>query len=281
MTSLSISIIIPTKDSVKTINACLDSIFKQTFTSYEIIVLDAVSTDGTLELLQKLSNENDKLRIYSEKDKGTYDAMNKGVKLAKGKWLYFLGSDDQLYDQYVLEKLNEVMIKTTSKVIYGNVLIVGNTAWAKDGEIYAGKFTTSKLLNQNICHQAIFYRRELLLNEIPPYNLDYFKSADWDLNLHCWSKGAFEYVDCVISRYATEGISANSFDHKLSADFVNNVLRYFNFSLFDPLIDDPDFVYYKDVLKLQQKHHQIRYLLAKVESLFKRIMHKFVPSSKA
>lgn len=281
MTQPQISVIIPTKNSVKTIQACLASIFNQTFNSYEIIVLDAVSTDGTLEILQNLSGENDKLRIYSQKDKGTYDAMNKGVKLANGNWLYFLGSDDQLYDQNVLMKMSEVMLKTTSKAIYGSVLIVGDTAWAKDGDIYAGKFTTSKLLNQNICHQAIFYRRDLLLNEIPPYNLDYFKSADWDLNLLGWSKGAFEYVDCVIARYATDGISANSFDHKLSADFVKNVMGYFNFSLFDPLINNPDFVYYKDVLKLQREHQPLRYFMERMSSLIKRIIHKLVPVPKA
>lgn len=279
MTQPLISIIIPVKNSVQTIKACLESVFNQTFSSLEVLILDAVSTDGTLEEIKNFSKSEDRLRIYSEKDKGTYDAMNKGVQLAKGKWLFFLGSDDQLFDQLVLEKISKVMSHTKAKVVYGNVLIVGDTAWAKDGEIYAGKFTTSKLLNQNICHQAIFYQRDFLAKEIPPYNLDYFKSADWDLNLHCWSKGEFAYTDCIISRYATDGISANSHDHKLSVDFVSNVIKYFGFTLFDPLINHQDFVYYKDVLKLQKERNPFRYLTCRLKSVFLRIIHKFVPSA--
>lgn len=274
-----ISIIIPVKNSVQTIKKCLKSIFDQTFSSFEVLILDAVSTDGTLEEINSFNKKDDRLRIYSEKDRGTYDAMNKGIRLAKGKWLFFLGSDDQLYDQQVLEKISKVLSHSNAKVVYGNVLIVGDTAWAKDGEIYAGRFTTSKLLNQNICHQAIFYQSDLLTKELTPYNLDYFKSADWDLNLHCWSKGEFTYTDCIIARYATGGISADSYDHQLSADFVKNVMKYFGFTLFDPLINNPDFVYYKDVLKLQKEKYPLRYLIAKLNSVFLRIIHKFVPSS--
>jgi glycosyltransferase involved in cell wall biosynthesis len=131
MTQPLISIIIPVKNSVQTIKACLESVFNQTFSSLEVLILDAVSTDGTLEEIKNFSKSEDRLRIYSEKDKGTYDAMNKGVQLAKGKWLFFLGSDDQLFDQLVLEKISKVMSHTKAKVVYGNVLIVGDTAMEK------------------------------------------------------------------------------------------------------------------------------------------------------
>ena len=268
------SIIIPTFNSSKTLKECLDSVFEQSFNSYEVLIIDSVSTDGTLDLIKNYTSEHANLKVYSEKDNGIYDAMNKGMSLAKGDWLYFLGSDDTFHNTRVLSHVSNTIGNTSKKVIYGNVEIVGNTSWAKNGEVYAGRFTTEKLLNQNICHQAIFYNRFYILNNIGNYNLDYVKSSDWDHNLKCWAKAEFEYTDLIVARYSVAGFSGNVGDENLSRDFVNNVISYFGFSLFDPLLNTSDFVFYKDVLAKQKEKHYLRYSFGTINRIFKKIINK-------
>ena len=124
------SIIIPTFNSSKTLKECLDSLFEQSFNSYEVLIIDSVSTDATLSVLKEYTSKYPNIKVYSEKDNGIYDAMNKGMSLAKGDWLYFLGSDDTFYNSRVLSHVSNAIGNTTKKVVYGNVEIVGTTAWA-------------------------------------------------------------------------------------------------------------------------------------------------------
>ncbi len=269
-----ISIIIPTFNSSKTLKNCLESIFAQDFSSYEILIMDSVSTDETLVIANSYTSKYSNIKIYSEKDKGIYDAMNKGMNLAKGDWLFFLGSDDSFYNSEVLSKISKVISNTNKKIVYGNVEIVGNNAWAKNGEVYAGKFTIQKLLNQNICHQAIFYNRIFLKENIGNYNLSYTKSSDWDLNLKCLSKAEFEFTDLIVAKYSVEGFSGNTRDVNLSNDFVNNVTRYFGFSLFNPIINNNSFVFYNDVLKKQKESAYLRYCIGSLGRIIKRIFKK-------
>lgn len=269
-----ISIIIPTYNSSKTLKACLDSVFEQN-AYYEVVIIDSASTDGTLKLLEGYTAKHVNIKVYSEKDKGIYDAMNKGMDLAKGEWLFFLGSDDVFYNKDVLTTISKKLTNTDREVVYGNVEIVGDTAWAKNGEIYAGKFTTEKLLNQNICHQAIFYKRDFMLEHIGYYNLDYVKSADWDLNLRFWAKTKFAHAELTIVKYSVAGFSGNTGDANLSKDFVNNVMRYFNFSPFSHLINTSKFIYYGDVLRLQRENHPLRYKLGTVKRGIGKVLNKF------
>ncbi len=126
----------------------LDSIISQTFTDYEIVIIDGLSTDATLDIVKKYSYEKEKIKFSTERDNGTYDAMNKGMKTASGQWLYFLGSDDKLHSGTTLATVANHLTSTNAKVVYGNVKIVGNTSWAKDGTVYDGSFDFEKLLNK-------------------------------------------------------------------------------------------------------------------------------------
>ena len=95
------SIIVPTFNSAHTLKRCLDSILSQTFKNFEIIIADGLSTDSTLMTAESMRDE--RINIFSEKDYGVYDAMNNAVERAQGKWILFLGSDDFLFDDFVLE----------------------------------------------------------------------------------------------------------------------------------------------------------------------------------
>src|SRR5687767_5868627 len=100
-----ISIIIPTYNSGQVIDSALASVASQSLSNYEVIVVDGLSTDETLQIAQKYLDQGLKIIVVSEKDSGIYDAMNKGLKIATGRWIYFLGSDDTLFSQQTLERV--------------------------------------------------------------------------------------------------------------------------------------------------------------------------------
>jgi len=94
------SIIIPTYNSSATISVALNSIIKQSYQNFEVIIVDGLSNDNTISIISQF--QDDRIKIFSEKDKGVYDAMNKGINYANGKWIYFMGSDDYFYDNTIL-----------------------------------------------------------------------------------------------------------------------------------------------------------------------------------
>lgn len=195
------SIIIPTRNSGKTIAASMQSVLCQSFGNYELLVIDGGSADDTLKIAASFNSE--KVTIISETDNGVYDAMNKGIKLAKGKWLYFLGSDDTLYSAIILMKVSrEIKNNPASKIIFGDVFTSDDTI---------EKFTDYgfvELLDRCICHQAIFYHHTLF--EYKLYSLNYKICADWDFNLQVFTPGNHPvHIKQLIAKYNLNGLSAN------------------------------------------------------------------------
>ena len=147
------SIIIPTYNSAQTLKVCLDSVLGQTYDNFEILIIDGNSKDKTLEIIENYSALNiSRFKWVSEKDKGIYDAMNKGIKLAKAEWLYFLGSDDKIFD---IELLKQIVSNITNKnkvdVFYGNV-----TSPRFNG-IYDGEFTNEKIFQKKYMSSINFF----------------------------------------------------------------------------------------------------------------------------
>lgn len=191
----------------------------QSFKNFEIIIIDGLSTDSTLNIA--CSFEDDRIKYISEQDKGIYDAMNKGIELAAGEYLYFLGSDDTLYDNYVFEKVALALKRSFSVVLYGNVKINGDAGWASDKQIYDGEFDTSKILKKNISHQAIFYKKEILEGE--KFNIAFKICADYDLNLRLFSRYKFQYDDLIVATFNGGGksVSAEDKDFDLHSAAIN------------------------------------------------------------
>ena len=145
------------------IKRAIDSIAEQTYDNIEYIVVDGGSTDGTVDILRQHSNVV--TRFISEPDKGIYDAMNKGVKMATGDWIYFLGCDDYLYPDF--SKMC-TLLDDKHTIYYGNVF--------HRGRVQDGAFTAYKLSKYPIPHQAILYPRVVF--EKYSYDLRYKISAD-------------------------------------------------------------------------------------------------------
>ena len=221
------SIIIPTYNSSATIKNCIEILQQQTFTDFEILIIDGLSTDNTKIIIEEI--DDDRIFFCSGEDAGVYDAMNKGIKIANAKWLFFLGSDDFLYNENVLADTSEILNKTSSKFVYGDVKIVGDSIWARDNEIYRGKTSVTDLLSVNICHQCIFYASEIFESKL--YNLKYNVLADYDFNIYCCSKYEMRYIPIIVSYFNSGGISSNVKDAVFEIEKWLNIIKYFGLKL--------------------------------------------------
>ncbi len=203
MTHPRLSIIIPTFKAEKTLGASLDSVFSQDFGDWELLIMDGGSADDTLTIAAAAAEKDPRIRVLSGPDKGVYDAMNKGIVEARGEWLFFLGSDDFLYDAHVLSAVFARPDVDDVDFLYGNVVSPSYSG------IYDGAFDLPKLLRRNISHQAIFYRRTLFCR-IPAYNLRYKGYADWDLNIRLFLDAGvrIRYIGGTIARFGPGGLSS-------------------------------------------------------------------------
>ena len=197
------SIIVPTLNVESTIAACLGSIARQTCLDYEVVLMDGASQDRTLAIVAEHEPQlAGRLSTHVGQDEGIYDAMNRGVALARGQWLFFLGADDSFYQDDVLARIAVFLGQNPScHLAYGDVIM------RSDGSRYGGVFALDTLLfRRNICHQAIFYRRELFAH-LGPYNLRYRIWADWDFNIRCFSNPALvaRHLDIVVANYNDTG----------------------------------------------------------------------------
>lgn len=222
-TALRFSIIVPTLNMAATLRACLDSIICQTYNDLEVVLVDGCSKDGTLDIANEFASTlGERLVIHCGPDQNVYDAMNRGVELASGAWLIFLGADDTLYAADTLARVAAFISEhEPSDLVYGDVIL------RSSGARHAGVFDLDRLLfEQNICHQSMFYRRELFAG-IGPYNLRYAVWGDWDFNIRCFSNPALviRYMDIVVARWNDmTGLSARAGTDK---EFRKRLPRYF------------------------------------------------------
>lgn len=204
------SIVIPTYNAERTLEKCLKSISIQNFKMFEIIVIDNLSSDSTYDLVESFKKSCLNLRIISESDSGIYDAMNKGVSCSSGKWIYFMGADDYLFNENVLQLVYQEIAGTKTRFIYGNVI------FQHSGIVYGERFNLSKLIQEkNICHQGIFYE-ESIFSEIGQFNLKCKVYADRDLNIRCFLRRKYAkpvYINAIIAVYnELDGFSAKNED---------------------------------------------------------------------
>jgi glycosyltransferase involved in cell wall biosynthesis len=193
------SIIIATYNCGQKIEKTLQSIFSQNNELFELIIIDGASTDDTLKYIKKYESG---LTFVSEKDEGVYYAFNKGIDLANGKYIYFIGAGDCLKPG-ILEQVREFLPEEIPTFVYGNCYFVKQ-------KIYNGKkFTDTLFIRDNICQQGIFYHRDIF-DIIGKFDLQYRVFADWFFNLKCFIHSGItkHYIDYVIADYEEGGLSS-------------------------------------------------------------------------
>ncbi|WP_018344805.1 glycosyltransferase family 2 protein [Cytophaga aurantiaca] len=186
------------------------SIKSQTSTDFEWLVIDGGSSDGTKEWLAGLTVPN--MRFVSEKDAGLYDAMNKGLKLATGKFVWFMNSGDSIFSSDTVQTLIDQ--SADNDVLYGETMLVDENDTRlgirseKTTRVLPEKMTRfSMIMGMVVCHQSFIPQRSLA----PAYNLNYRFSADIDWVISCL-ENASSIHNCktILSNYLVGGLSAQN-----------------------------------------------------------------------
>lgn len=174
------------------------SVVNQTY-PLEFIIIDGGSTDGCTDLLQKYQKEITVL--ISEKDAGIYDAMNKGIKVASGKWLIFMNSGDEFYSNNTLKEM------FNSRDNYNNIkCIIGNTVLIRDG---SQRIQKANINNMRFIHQSVAYQKELHF-KYGFYPVEkYITASDYFFISKIISSENVEVIDQTISKYSAGGVSDN------------------------------------------------------------------------
>jgi hypothetical protein len=211
------SVVIPTLNVATTLRACLDSVARQTCGDYEVIIVDGGSTDGSSDIANSFAATlGARVSVHRgphDSVQGVYDAMNLGVGVATGAWVYFLGAEDTLYEADTLARVATFIEEhQPSDVVYGDVVLRSTSSR------WGGVFDLDRLLFEAcVCHQSIFYRRELFAGVVGPFNHRIW--ADWDFNIRCFSNPALvtRYMDIVVAHHNdATGISATTRDQEIA-----------------------------------------------------------------
>ena len=219
---MKISIITVTYNAAATLERTLESVAVQSFEDKEHIIVDGASSDGTIEMIDayRMRTKDYSVLTISERDKGLYDAMNKGLEMAHGDFVVFLNAGDCLHDADVLKSLEARVESAESEVgvIYGDTDLVdidqkriGPRRLSPPERLTWKSFRRGML----VCHQSFYARRELC----PKYDLRYRFSADVDWCIRVMKAAeargmSLIYINKVLTDYLDEGMTTKN--HKAS-----------------------------------------------------------------
>ncbi|MDT5261626.1 MAG: hypothetical protein QOC61_630 [Acidobacteriota bacterium] len=211
-----VSVIIPSYNCGAKLAVTIESVLSQPAELYELIVVDGGSTDKSLDVIGKYAAH---LTLVSEHDRGVYDAINKGVRMSKGKYLFILGSGDRLREG--------VLGRVAAMLPEGPSFVYGDAYLERYEEAIAGKMEPADFIRTNICQQAIFYERTIfdLMGE---FDLKYKVFADWAFNIRCFADPRFQklYLGFVVADFEGWGISDIEEDTHFKNDFPGLIRKY-------------------------------------------------------
>ncbi|WP_186429898.1 glycosyltransferase [Clostridium sp. BSD9I1] len=221
---LKITIITACYNSEKSIEKTIKSVLNQKYQYIEYIIIDGNSTDNTMNIVNKYKDEID--IIVSEKDDGIYNAYNKGIKLSTGSVIYFLNSDDYLYNENIIGEIGELFINNDEiKMIYGNVLSVDNKS--KFQYELGRKVTLNDLKEcKMIPHQGIFAKKQLF-EMYDLFSESYKICSDFDFVVKCFKDNEkdIKYINKIVAVYSQGGISTRPENARLLKKEFNDIVN--------------------------------------------------------
>ncbi len=212
------SIITVCKNEADTIEDTIQSILSQSFKDYEIIIIDSASDDGTLEILSKYKSFIHK--YISEEDNGIYQAMNKGLHMAHGEYVYFLNGGDTLYKNDTLTKVSCYL--GNNDLVYGDIFIEEK----EDIRIYPSEIGLKFFKRNMLPHQATFYRRSLFEN-FGYYDETYRIAGDYEFNTRIFKllNPSCYYINLPLAVFTSGGISSDK-KHRELRKAENHRIRF-------------------------------------------------------
>lgn len=180
---MKVSIITVVWNNKETIKDAIESVLNQTYLNIEYIVVDGASNDGTVEIIKNYENKISK--FISEKDKGIYDGLNKGIDLATGDIVAFLHSDDLYENDTIIEDIAKEFSKDNSlDGIYGDLIYTYKDDTSKVLRYWKSKDFHKDLLSQGWmpAHPTLFLKKDIY-NKFGKFDLDFKIAADYDFML--------------------------------------------------------------------------------------------------
>lgn len=205
---MKISIITINYNDKEGLDKTIQSVISQTYSDYEFIIIDGGSTDGSVDVIKKYEKH---LHYWvSEKDKGIYNAMNKGILVANGKYLHFLNSGDYYCDKNVVEDIFFKIALREVDIVRGNYKIIENNESIIKTNFGIEGLTLSGFRTQSYCHQALFLKKDLF-SRYGLYDESLKICSDWKhLIISLFNNSTQFYIDRCIAVYDTNGISSNT-----------------------------------------------------------------------
>ena len=244
---MKISLITATFNSAETLRDTMQSVLNQTFKNIDYIIVDGNSKDGTLDIVKEFEPLFEgRLRWVSEPDKGIYDAMNKGVKMAQGDVVGILNSDDFFASDHVLQTVNDVFTGNPAlDGVYADVRYVNWQDTTKTVRMFSGMdFKREKLCWGKMPPHPSFYVKRECYDRFGLYSLDYPICSDYDMFVKMIWEGNINtlYVNDVFVNMRSGGTSSNGIkvhrkimrermrcvrEHKMPSNFFKQSARYF------------------------------------------------------
>lgn len=193
-------------NSKLTIRRTLESVLHQTYSPIEYIIIDGQSGDGTIDVIKEYQEQfGERLRLISEPDRGIYDAMNKGIRIASGKVIGILNSDDY-YEDDAIEKIINAWNREGMQILYGFMRTL------KNGREHSVSMLSHQFLDEHmIWHPSCFVTRDIY-EEIGLYDIQYRSVADYDFMLRARDSHKVKFVPVysVITNYNEGGMSESA-----------------------------------------------------------------------
>jgi glycosyltransferase len=203
---MKISVVTASYNSEATIGFTVESFLKQDHPEKEMLVIDGASSDRTLKIVE--SFESDAIRVFSERDKGVYDAMNKGFRLFQGDAVGFLNSDDTFHDPSALTDVAAGM--QDSDIVYGDLNMVTDHHTKRIVRSWrGGTFGRYSFQLGWVPPHPTFYMRRKVVETVGEYDLSYITTADYDYMLRALALNNFRvrYIPRVVADFQMGGIS--------------------------------------------------------------------------
>ncbi len=223
---MKISIITATYNSSKTLRDTIESVLNQTHNDIEYIIVDGLSKDNTIDIVKEYEPKfNGRMRWISEKDKGLYDAMNKGIKMASGDVIGILNSDDLLMDKFVIQDIANVFDREVD-AIFSNLYFVKQDDISEVVRIWKGSPYKSFTKGWHPAHPTFYVRKEVY-EKYGIFDTTFDVSADFELMLRLIEKNKIrtKYLDRFTIRMRMGGESTGSITNIIKGN--KNIYRAF------------------------------------------------------
>jgi len=243
---MQVSLITCTSNSEETLEDCCNSIYLQTYKNLEHIIIDNNSNDNTLDILNKSKINNQK--IFQQKSKGIYGALNEGMKMSNGKIIGILHSDDEFIDEDIIEIISKKFLENNLDVLFSNIFYTEKNNINKITRKWTSDLTEGIQQNNELIqrinngwmppHTSLFFKKDLL-KEIGYYDESFKISSDYDFIIRLFKQNNLKvfFLNKFSLKMRSGGISNKSLSNifkKMREDI--KIMKKFKLNVFKTIL---------------------------------------------